>query len=483
MLLNDFKSFKTITPFPKNLKALKGCNCFYFEKIEIFLQLPTEKRGGSSMKNSINYKKSMFNFTFTGNKGEIFIHNTRTLALSLLTPRELDLINNIPNRVLTDDEQSYMDELFKSGFLIKDDCDEIKILNHRLNSQRYKNQHLSLTIAPTLNCNFNCSYCFEKVGSEKCKGIMSSDIQDKLMKFIVDKLDNCMYMDVTWYGGEPLVALNVIKKLSTRIIDVCKKKNVYYSAMMITNGYLLGNTSTTELKDININNIQITIDGPEKIHNKRRILKNGQGTFKEIINNINKYQNKMEIAIRINADYTNVNHLDELLLELVNNKVNNVTLNLAKVANYENPDDPNCIKNETFYPFLLDFSNKCKLNNLSHPLDISPLSSYCSADTSNSYVIDPEGFIYKCWQNIGNKEMSVDNLSDNSDDKNTQLFYNYMCYNATEDDNCKKCKMLPICMGGCPYNRIIGAERCTPLKYCLDKVLLRNLGLEDQVNF
>jgi len=54
---------------------------------------------------------------------------------------------------------------------------------------------------------------------------------------------------------------------------------------------------------------------------------------------------------------------------------------------------------------------------------------------------------------------------------NESLFFDYMGYDATEDDKCKKCNLLPICMGGCPYERLVGIDRCMPYKYHIEELL------------
>ena len=70
--------------------------------------------------------------------------------------------------------------------------------------------------------------------------------------------------------------------MSKKFIEICDKYGVRYQANIITNGYLLNKEIVKELEDIHVKHIQVTIDGPKDIHDKRRFLKGKQGTFDKI---------------------------------------------------------------------------------------------------------------------------------------------------------------------------------------------------------
>lgn len=73
-------------------------------------------------------------------------------------------------------------ELVKGNFLVEDDADELKLLEHRLNRSRYASGVLGLTIAPTLNCNFRCAYCYEKKYYQNSK--MNEETEDAIVTFV-----------------------------------------------------------------------------------------------------------------------------------------------------------------------------------------------------------------------------------------------------------------------------------------------------------
>lgn len=87
---------------------------------------------------------------------------------------------------------------------------------------RYNRSHLSLVIAATSNCNFRCVYCYE--GSVLRASTMSEAIQETIVKFVESEAPHLETFTVTWYGGKPLLALDIIENLSIKFVDICKKE-------------------------------------------------------------------------------------------------------------------------------------------------------------------------------------------------------------------------------------------------------------------
>ena len=82
-----------------------------------------------------------------------------------------------------------------------------------------------------------CPYCFEKHRRKK----MSKKVQNDILNFIertirFTKVDKIY---ITWFGGEPLLAYDVIDSLSQRMIELANKWKIQYSASIVTNGFLL----------------------------------------------------------------------------------------------------------------------------------------------------------------------------------------------------------------------------------------------------
>lgn len=77
---------------------------------------------------------------------------------------------------------------------------------------------------------------------------MSEKVQNSVLKYLASKLNDSSTLEINWYGGEPLLALDMIEKLSERIGEITKDKKCDYKQTMITNGYLLNEEYAVRLK-------------------------------------------------------------------------------------------------------------------------------------------------------------------------------------------------------------------------------------------
>ena len=87
------------------------------------------------------------------------------------------------------------------------------------------------------------------------------------------------YFVYNWMGGEPLLALDVIEKLTMGALEIAAKREVEFSAKIITNGYLLTPAVAEKLvQDFKVDFFQITLDGMANTHNRKRPSLNGDPT-------------------------------------------------------------------------------------------------------------------------------------------------------------------------------------------------------------
>lgn len=421
-------------------------------------------------------KTSKYNFIFpyTKDNNKKLFYNSFTNALAIVENDKYyqfeDFVNN--NKKVKD--KKFFDDLVNGGYLIKDDLNEVDLIKLRLNKGRFGSKRLSLTIAPTLKCNFKCLYCYEE-DSERSNSL-SEENQEKIINMVEKKLDYVTDLNITWYGGEPLLEFEIIKNLSRKFIQICKDKGVNYGAGIITNGYMLTPEIVSELENLEIKSIQITIDGAREQHDKRRPLIGGGPTFDKIISNIVKSKDKLPciIKLRINVDKENVDKIDTIIDILKENQLQKYVLPyIAMVESYSNSySDEKCFHSQSFSNVELDY--KIKYNNKANRYIASMYpqqkGNYCGADCINSYVINSDGNLYKCWCDIGNKEYSIGNLE--NIDESLKIYREYMLYDPTNDDVCKECKYLPMCMGGCPHRRLNKSiNRCINMKYQLESFI------------
>lgn len=416
-------------------------------------------------------KWSYYNYLFEG-EGKYFIYNSLSNSfakLDTVTYQKLNALKEVFDIQSIDED--LRQKLLEMKVLVEDDRDELNKIKFITQRKRFYDKHLGLTINPTLHCNFACPYCFE----ENHPNIyMSEQVENDIIQYIKGH-KSVKTLSVTWFGGEPLLAFERIVSLTNKI----KELGLIYKAGMITNGYLFNEQIVSQLSSLCIKTIQITVDGNEQTHNSRRCLKSGKGTFKRIMDNIDLLQKKtpeIRIAIRVNIDETNKNDFIELYDFFKKKNYPNLKVSPAFVEDTSGCNVDDCIFNaERKRQFVLTMK-------IDHGIDCTqfyPSSSRyeCSVRNPNIVAIGPSGELYKCWNDIGKKECVVGYL--NGKIENEKLLIRYLnAADPFEDEECRKCLLLPVCGGGCPYMRIKRDyenkefELCSLLKHNLNEFLL-----------
>lgn len=420
-------------------------------------------------------KASRYNIIFEHNDKKLAF-NAFSCALAEVNDDFLRILNNCQEIDGYNEDSELIKNMKEGQYIVEDDFDEIEHLKMVNYSGKFNNRGLGLVIAPTLNCNFACPYCFENPSTE----MISSEVQNSLFNLVENAAKGKSDINITWYGGEPLLAKEIIFNMSEKFIDICRKNGVNYSASIITNGYLVDDAVVESMVKARIGFAQITIDGPEEIHNSRRKLRvnNEKGTFGKIIENIKKITSKnINVSIRVNIDKTNSSRIEELLDVLKANHLEKCNVNFGHVRPYTSACSSitsTCFNTEEYADMDVKFQsilNSKKFESSSYPHYPGTKANYCCADSMSSFVIDPKGNMYKCWNDVGNVSRKVGNVLDK--DKYFNILHTqYMFWSPFEFEECKKCNILPICMGGCPYEGLKqGKPDCEKWRYNLMNVL------------
>lgn len=335
----------------------------------------------------------------------------------------------------------------KEGFLIdEDELARLKVQNWRA---RFNTDSLTLTIIPTLDCNLNCSYCNHK---RKEPG-MTSEIEKSLLDFVEEMVPKVEYFSVFWKGGEPLLSLDTITRLNKEFRRISHSSDSRFSASISTNGFILTPKVAQDLREAGISGAEITLDGPRSIHDKRRPLENGGGTFDKILTAITDCVDIFEqITIRINIDQGNRDSLDELLSILEQRGLKERTkLDPVEVLTHCSLCSlmaPNCFSPVEFNSIETDFYHELLGRGFRLRNDPLPRSHYCHAQTINALVVDPCGYLYQCDEEIRDSGNAIGHLKETLQSDNS---LKWLAWDPFESEDCRRCDMLSICMGGCPY--------------------------------
>lgn len=408
----------------------------------------------------MSYRESRYNY-YVEEQNNYILFNTYTNAFIELEFNKVD----VKNEKLKFDEfsDSEISVLKENGIIIDNDFDELEMIKYNEMYQKFNKEKISYTIAPTLDCNANCSYCFQPIKNK----IMDGNVADAIIAQLdSDFSDETKYFSVAWFGGEPLLekSLTKISSLSKKIIDLCSKKNIEYNAMVVTNGSLLNEKILKDLIEKHVVAIQITLDGTRDIHNE---VKNVE-VFDKVINSI-KLINKTDInlSLRINLsndNYTNIKELIEFL-----SKTTDISKTGIYFAQVQCVNKLSC-KND-YSAFLSDKKYaQIELELTKFAIDKGFYFSFpeynsalCSATNNSDRLIGPDGKQYMCWNGIYDEEF-FNQLPENKHVYNHH-FLKYQNYYSFNDEKCTNCKLYPVCKGGCPNMKLKGENSCPPLKH------------------
>ncbi len=167
---------------------------------------------------------------------------------------------------------------------------------------------IQIFFVPNYSCNFSCSYCYQDE-----YGIKDKTPDKKVIDAFFDYIDNTFHNRkkyITIFGGEPLLSSSKQKEMFRMFIDRANRRKL--DIAIVTNGFnLIGYIDI--LKTARIREIQVTLDGTQKVHDNRRMLKGGGQTFDKIVDGIDlALHNNLPINLRMVLDKDNIDELPKI---------------------------------------------------------------------------------------------------------------------------------------------------------------------------
>lgn len=340
---------------------------------------------------------------------------------------------------------------------------------HNIENYLLKNGFTQLILSVTEDCNFRCTYCTfsDEFSSNR-------NHANKYMDFKTSKKAIALYFTyinkgkkynlfrspvICFYGGEPLLNYDLIKKC----VEYTSSKYDDVKFNITTNGYLLNEDISNWLME-NEFMITISLDGNEKEHNRKRISKNGTGTFEKVFHNI-KYildKNYKHIYVSPVFDYNtsfldchnffkknliNVLSLSEVDMEYTGeyyrrftktNYLNYIKLTKMLIENYSIEDNTNSylyyLIEEPFVKLIFES------NTLSFSRNFVNFTGSCVP--GDKLFVSVEGNFYTCERvpptdisNIGNVDFGLDF------DKIVKIINDFNC----KLNECYSCSISTLC--------------------------------------
>ena len=422
-------------------------------------------------------KPSRYNYELSLEKGLTLFFNFYTLNLLSLNNSEAKLARDIlknPNQAYRQTKYTGMsDVLMKKGFIIEESIHE----NELLRAARYKacgdQGNLSLTILPSLKCNLRCLYCYQHRNSES----LSEEVERALLLFVRTRIRKGGNLTIDWFGGEPLLHLDIIERLSRQFIDFCTALEAGYSASIITNGYLLNKENIEKLAALKVKYVQITLDGPQEIHDRRRPLAGSHPTFAVIMANLKEAVDRFNVNIRMNIDEENKHYIEPMIDILIHEGLEQKAgFYLGRTYPYTEACadiSGQCLSDADFSLLGLETLMTLLKHGFAYTYWMpSSKDSVCTADKQNSFVIMPSGAVLNCWNDTATPGKEVGHLLHKMTDKMKENIREWAQCDPFLRADCLACQLLPICMGGCPFLfRVRGKSDCHPWKHNLNESL------------
>ncbi len=427
-------------------------------------------------------KPSRYNITAELGDGAQLAFNASTAALIEIDPATRPVIDRIlgdPNRAHPGEQEDLRRVLIEGRYLVPAAEDEVGRLKEKSRLHRLGSPVFMLTIAPTLACNFDCDYCFQRHEP----GRMSGETEDALIAFSRERIEKSRSVLVTWFGGEPTLCLPTVERLQGALAGLASLAGaVMEPASIVTNGYLLDGRMASRLRAAGITSAQVTLDGPERLHDQRRKLRDGRGTFRTILRNLGESSGILGIAVRVNVDRENREAAAEVVEALDRSGLlPRVQVHFAPVSEAGAicaDMRGRCFTSEEFARFRLRLYEALVRGGF-RQIDYPDLASagICGADTENGFVVGPNGLIFKCWEELSLKgEKSVGTIFSKEREPHQRAnLERYRSWDPFGKAGCVECDILPLCMGGCPLQGLGVKEGdrgwCSPWKHHLVEML------------
>lgn len=421
----------------------------------------------------------------TINRNYQVVYSTRTAKSILLSDT---VIKYLVNGEFTSISEDTLDHLIDIKIIVPADEDELATIISNNKAAIDQEKTLFYVIQPTAQCQLGCHYC----GQQHTKNYLSETYYAKILGRIADKLSantGYTHLRIGWFGAEPLMGLSHIKHMTPELKKLAAKNGCTYSSKMVTNGLGLKENIFRLLTELDVKQLEITLDGSAEYHDQRRHTKQGGKSFDLIFNNLLKIFSMPDfgqlgtgITIRCNVDSTNHEGVSALIQLLddhqLQDKVSGVYL--APIHSWGNDAHLLSLEKENFakleMEWLIDLYqrgfNVSVLPNITKPI-------VCMTVSKNAEIIDAFGNIFNCTEvpyvptyeaktsfKIGNVKDAPESLSkhrhlsDWNDDILDKKF------------PCSSCRILPICGGACPKSWHEQNCPCPSIKFNIEDRLL-----------
>jgi uncharacterized protein len=384
-------------------------------------------------------------FPDPGDPGRVILFSTRRCSV-LSVPK--DTLKRIEEGNLPEAE---LNTLVKNGILVPDPAKEREEMVTRFDRVNERGRRFDAIVLLTLECNLACGYCFEE--GVRGSGAMSPDTAGLLVEWIErEQIARGRKVSIDFYGGEPLMALDLIRSISARLRESSEANGLPFEFHLVTNGTLLTRPVAQELKELGLGVAKFTLDGPAEIHDRSRPFVSGRGSFQTIAGNILETMDLTRVQIGGNFTRDNYREFPKLLGALLEMGIDPKKLDAVqfspvtgRVGGSPIPDYKNvctCTGEEWLGEATLFLREEILKRGFPTP---RPGPAGCMIEFANSMVVNVDGAIYRCPVFVGREGFAIGSLQGGMGDSSV---YGPGIWKREE---CLECPWLPLCFGGCRF--------------------------------
>lgn len=436
------------------------------------------------------WKPSRFNAQSETDDGGLMLYNSYTGAIVSCSAAERHQILEwlAPSAPVPEPAPPLYHSLIEHGFLVSGETDEMRralFLHQSMHAQ----DAMHLVLLVTEACNFRCTYCYESFP----RASMREEVMQGLEAYMEDRARSLKQLTISWHGGEPLLVPHIIERLSRSFMAACERNHAIYAAEMSTNGYYLTRERFEQMLDLQVARFMVTLDGEGKVHDARRGLHGGGGTYATIVQNLlslKEVDRPFEINLRVNFDNSNLKEVSEFIpkLQELFGDDPRFKVYFRPVGCMGGGNDLNLpvCDERTKDQYIWDFNEEAIKQGLPVSSFISdtllPTGAICYAAKPNSLIVGSDGMLYKCSVAI---EQDNNRLGRIHADGTLELDYDKLALWTTSgeetDEKCQACFFRPACQGNhCPLYRMrTGRRPCSYEKRQIKKTL-RTIWLQSQ---
>ena len=400
------------------------------------------------------------------NSGSVHVVDDVTYALSAVVAPGMteecpeDIIRSLSDTYTKEqltDAYHELYELEQSGYLFADD-DYINIAAAIPTGAPIK----ALCLHVSHDCNLRCKYCFASTGDFGTgrRMTMDFDVAKKAIDFVVERSGARRNIEIDFFGGEPLMAFDTVKKTVDYARSLEAEKNKKFRFTITTNGILLNDDAIDYINE-NMDNCVLSLDGRREVNDDMRPTINGKGSYDIIMPKFKKLvaqRGDKDYYVRgtftgKNLDFTNDvlaiadEGFEQLSVEPVTSPEGTgydiSEKDLPRIGEeYEKLCDVIQKRRKegkwfNFFHFMVDLQQG--------PCVIKRLRG-CGA--GYEYVaVTPDGDIYPCHQFVGQEEFKQGSVLDGSFDMNISEHFSRL--NVCTRPKCADCWAKFYCSGGC----------------------------------